>query len=183
MHFTIQLAPQGLANSEDLGINTNSLFASLHFVSRWEFAQNRTQLAEEGYPLLRAVVAWWVGDGTSSCKGWLTKQLLADGAYRWNDNNTCTREGCDNGPHAPKPNPKDLNPAITISFLMRVLRHLVDVADRGMVTPPAAELARWRDVLTHLAPIPVGLDHMVPPKPVLLPQEYPVSDLPGAGSA
>jgi hypothetical protein len=87
-------------------------------------------LREESYPLLRAVAAWWVGAG-DGCEGWLKREPLAGGGkYRYIDNNTCTREGCDNGPHAPNPNPKDLNPAISIAFLMRTLRHLIYVAER-----------------------------------------------------
>ena len=172
VHFTIQLAPLGLANSGDLGIHSNALFAGLNFISRFESSQNKTFLTEESYPLLRAVAAWWVGAG-DDCPGWLQKK---DGRYI--DNNTCTREGCFNGPHAPKPNPKDLNPAIEIAFLMRTLRHLIDVAERGLVSPPPEELARWQDVLANLAPIPVGKAVSPPNTPVLLPQEAPVFTFP-----
>lgn len=177
VHFTIQLAPGGLANSGDLGIHSNALFAGLHFISKFETSQNTTFLTEESYPLLRAVAAWWVG-ASDGCPGWLQRQNLAGGTYRYVDNNTCTREGCDNGPHAPKPNPKDLNPAISIAFLMRTLRHLIDVAERGMVIPPSAELARWRDVLKNLAKIPVGKAQSPPNTSVLLPQEYPIFTFP-----
>jgi hypothetical protein len=96
----------------------------------------------ESYPLLRAVAAWWLGDGTSSCVGKLTKELLPGSAavYRYNANNTCTREFCmDKG--APR-GTKDLNPAMTIVFLMKLLKHLIGVTDRGLVHPPATELAR-----------------------------------------
>jgi hypothetical protein len=55
VHFTIQLAPGGLANSGDLGIHSNALFAGLHFISKFEASQNTTFLTEESYPLLRAV--------------------------------------------------------------------------------------------------------------------------------
>ena len=200
VHFTIQLAPGGLANSGDLGIHSNALFAGLHFISKFEASQNTTFLTEESYPLLRAVAgsrprptavlyapsdstirvalaAWWVGAG-DGCPGWLKRQTLAGGAYRYIDNNTCTREGCDNGPHAPVPNPKDLNPAISIAFLMRTLRHLIDVAERGLVDPPAAELSRWQDVLANLAAIPVGKARSPSNTSVLLPQEYPIFTFP-----
>eukprot|EP01043_Picozoa_sp_COSAG02_P083188 COSAG02_NODE_21256_length_796_cov_1.030129_1_plen_244_part_10 len=123
-----------------------------------------------------ALAAWWVGAG-DACPGWLKRQTLGGGNYRYIDNNTCTREGCDNGPHAPVPNPKDLNPAISIAFLMRTLRHLIDVAEQGLVVPPAAELSRWQDVLANLAAIPVG--RTLPSNTsVLLPQEYPIFTFP-----
>jgi|EP01049_Picozoa_sp_SAG25_P012184 hypothetical protein len=179
VHFTIQLAPGGIANSGDDGIHSNALFAGLHFISHWEFGRNVTFLTESAFPLLRAVAAWWVGSG-DSCPGWLQRQLHAasPGGYRYVDNNTCTREGCDNGPRAPRPNPKDLNPAIEIAFLMRTLRHLIDVSERGLVTPDRRELARWREVLGHLAAIPVGLADAPPHTPVLLPQEWPMFTFP-----
>ena len=132
VHFTIQLAPGGLANSGDEGIHSNALFAGLHFISQFEFSQNVTFLVEESFPLLRAVAAWWVGAG-DNCPGWLRKQALANGGYRYVDNNTCTREGCFNGPRAPTPNPKDLNPAIEIAFLMRAFRS-VGLSDTLLVS-------------------------------------------------
>ena len=76
----------------------------------------------------------------------------------------------------------DLNPAPSIAFLRRLLHHLIDVAERELVHPPAAELARWRDVLGHLAPIPVGTTRfntsLQPNMKVLLPQELPIFTYP-----
>ena len=173
VHFTVKIAPGGLASSQDDDIHFNGLFASLNFISAFEFSQNVTFLTEDSYPLLRAVAAWYVGDGTSGCAGWLTKEPLSgdDANYRYNDNNTCTQEDC-----WPK-GTKDLNPAISISFLMRLLLHLVHVSERGLVNPPAEELARWRDTLQHLAAIPVG-NATSPLEAVLLPQELPVFTYP-----
>ncbi len=60
---------------------------------------------------------------------------------------------------------------------MRTLRHLIDVAEQGLVVPPAAELSRWQDVLANLAAIPVG--RTLPSNTsVLLPQEYPIFTFP-----
>ena len=50
----------------------------------------------------------------------------------------------------------NINPAITISFVHFILTHLIEVAEEGIVHPPASELSRWSDVLSHLAPIPTG---------------------------
>jgi hypothetical protein len=185
VHFTIQLAPGGLANSGNLGVHSNALFASLNFVSEFEFSQNATWLAEESYPFLRAVLAWW------QC--WLVKDESPSfpGGYRYNDNNTCTREGCFNGPHGA--HDKDTNPALSIAFLLRLLTHALEVSARGLVSPPAHELAQWKDMLAHLAPIPVGVAPVPPPAvrsrvapvigqapatPVLLPQEWPIYTFP-----
>jgi len=46
--------------------------------------------------------------------------------------------------------------AITISFVHFILSHLIEVAEAKIVHPPTAELAQWKDVLSHLAPIPTG---------------------------
>jgi hypothetical protein len=181
VHFTVKIAPGGLASSGDDEIDNNALFASLNFISAWDFSENRTLLIQS-YPLLRAAAAWWVGDGTGSCRGWLTKELLPGSPlqYRFNDNNTCTREFCMD-PGAPR-GTRDLNPTNSIAFLMRLLKHLITVAERGLVHPPAEELARWVDVLAHLAPIPMGMTRfnasVQANVPVLLPQEHPVFTYP-----
>ena len=125
------------------------------------------------------VVAWYVGDNTANCVGWLTKELLpgSAAAYRFNDNNTCAREFCMDE-HSPR-GTKVLNPAPPIAFLRRLLRHLVHVADSGLVHPPAWELERWRDVLGHLAQIPVGTSQSpLPQRPVLVYQEAPIFTFP-----
>ena len=183
VHFTVKIAPGGLASSQDDNIHFNGLFGSLNFISAFDYSQNASFLAAESYPLLRAVAAWYVGDGTTECAGWLTKEALPSpgnhsaASYRYNDNNTCTREGCSDKSGWPV-GTKDLNPAVSVAFLMRLLRHLVEVADRGLLEPPAGELARWRDVLLHLAPIPVGNAASPAGTPVLLPQELPVFTYP-----
>ena len=61
---------------------------------------------------------------------------------------------------------------------MRTLRHLIDVAERGLVVPPPAELSRWQDVLVNLAAIPVGKAQSPSNTSVLLPQEYPIFTFP-----
>ena len=165
VHFAVQIAPGGLRNYRNsLGIHTNAAFASLNFVSAFEFSQNITFLRRVSYPLLRAVAAWWV------CS--LTKTNLPNGGYVYNDYE-CTREGCFNGPGAPQTT--DKNPAIAIAFIRRILGHLVDVSSRGLVSPPPEELAAWKDRLANLAPIPTGTALN---RSVLLPQEAPVFTFP-----
>lgn len=166
VHFAVQLAPGGLRNyANSLGINSNAAFAALNFVSAFEFSQNATWLREVSYPLLRAVAAWWV------CT--LKKTPLPGNAGYVYDDVECTREGCYNGPGAP--HTVDTNPAIVIAFARRILGHLLDVAGRGLVSPPAAELAAWTDRLNHLAPIPTG---KALNRTVLLPQAAPVFTFP-----
>jgi hypothetical protein len=167
VHFAVQLAPGGIKNYKNsLGINTNAAFASLNFISAFEFSQNISFLQTVSYPLLRAVAAYW------NC----SLQLNATTGH-WDDIE-CTREGCYNGPG--NGHEVDRNPAIAIGFIRRVLSHLVDVTGRGLVHPPATELAGWKDVLARLAPIPVG---SAPGSaggivPVLLPQEWPIYTFP-----
>ena len=50
----------------------------------------------------------------------------------------------------------NINPAITLSFVRFILNHLITVSVEGLVNPPAAELATWRDIAGNLAPLPVG---------------------------
>ena len=171
VHFAVQLAPGGIKNyANALGINTNAAFASLNFISAFEFSQNVTFLQTVSYPLLRAVAAFW------NCS-----LQMNSTTGRWDDIE-CTREGCFNGPGS-KGRVVDHNPAIAIGFIRRVLSHLVDVAARGLVPNiPADELAGWKDVLERLAPIPVGVapgsaggNPDTELLPVLLPQEWPVN--------
>jgi hypothetical protein len=167
VHFAVQLAPGGIKNyANALGINTNAAFASLNFISAFEFSQNVTFLQTVSYPLLRAVAAFW------NCS-----LQMNSTTGQWDDIE-CTREGCFNGPGSAG-GVVDHNPAIAIGFIRRVVSHLVEVAARGLVPNiPADELAGWKDVLARLAPIPVGVapgsvgGH---PEvlPVLLPQEWP----------
>ena len=45
VHFAVQLAPGGIKNyATSLGINTNAAFASLNFISAFEFSENVTFL-------------------------------------------------------------------------------------------------------------------------------------------
>ena len=44
-------------------------------------------------------------------------------------------EGCFNGPHGS--HEKDMNPAISIAFLRRVLIHMLEVTERGLVSQTA----------------------------------------------
>ena len=53
----------------------------------------------------------------------------------------------------------DVNSAVALSFSRFILQHLVDVADEGLVHPPPSELAGWKDILEHLAPLPRGWVH------------------------
>ena len=104
------------------------------------------------YPLLRAVAAWW------SC--WLVKQPKEDGGYTYNDLTDCTYEGCmwcgTWGNKSGCFNRNDVNSAVALSFSRLILQHLVSVSDEGLVKPPPAELASWRDILQNLSPLPRG---------------------------
>ena len=75
VHFTVKIAPGGLASSGADNIHSNALYTCLNFISEVDFSENTMALAQS-YPLVRAVAAWWVGDGTGGCAGWLTKELL-----------------------------------------------------------------------------------------------------------
>lgn len=167
VHFAVQIAPGGLSNYRNsLGIHTNAAFAALNFVSAFQFSQDAGFLNDVSYPLLRAVAAWW------RCFMTKTPSPGALDGYVYNDYE-CTREGCGGTPG----HKMDTNPAIVVAFANRILRHLVDVADRGLVSPPppAAELAGWKELLGHLPPIPQGVAEG---RPVLLPQQAPIYTFP-----
>eukprot|EP01052_Picozoa_sp_SAG31_P032907 SAG31_NODE_3658_length_4017_cov_1.748596_1_plen_338_part_10 len=167
VHLPVQIGPRGLKNGGSDGIHFNAAFAALNFISAYEFSQNRSFL-QVSYPYLRAVAAWYV------C--WLRKDPLPSGGYRWNDRNACTYEGCSGGGG---PAGAKLNPAVSIAFIRRIFRHLIGLAvadPKPLISPPEVELAAWRDVVDHLAPLPVGT--CCGGKPVLLPQEFPLNTFP-----
>ena len=157
IHMPGVIGQHGFIDHGDMSMHTDASFAVLNFVNYYRYTQNVTFVKEVSYPLIRGVAAWWM------C--WLKKVELPSGEYQFNDTHDCTYENCmwcgrDFEPPQNPPNEchtaNNVNPAISISFVYFILAHLIELADAGIVYPPAAELAQWRDVISHLAPIPTG---------------------------
>ena len=148
VHLPGHFAPGGRANYGSMGQRTDASFVALHFVNYFKHTRNATFLREESFPFLRGVAAWW------QC--WLKKVPGASARtnasdYTWADAPDCTREYC-----SPDKTKSSTNPASAIAFIRFILQHLVDVADEGLVHPTPSELAAYRDILTHLAPLPTA---------------------------
>lgn len=157
IHMPGVIGQHGFIDHGDMSMHEDASFAVLNFINYWRYTQNATFVREVSYPLVRGVAAWWM------C--WLRKVKLPSGAYQYNDMHDCTYENCmwcgrDFEPVHNPPNEchtaNNINPAITISFVHFILTHLIEVAEEQIIDPPASELSRWRDVLSHLAPIPTG---------------------------
>lgn len=157
IHMPGVIGQHGFIDHGDMSMHSDASFAILNFINYYRYTQNSTFLKDVSYPLVRGVAAWWL------C--WLHKVQLPGGGYQYNDMHDCTYENCmwcgrDFEPPRDPPNEchtaNNINPSSTIAFVHFILTHLIEVADAGLVNPPAAELAQWHDVVSHLAPIPTG---------------------------
>ena len=184
IHLPGHFAPGGRVNYGDMHQHTDASFAALHFVNYFKYTRNQTFLREVSFPLLRGIAAWW------TC--WLTKVPKPVGSmpsgelhgqYTWQDLTDCTRENCNPNAASYLQNsesgaPTSRNPASALSFIRFILTQLVEVAEEGLVEPVPWELARWKDILTNLAPIPTAFKRGSNTT-VLLPQEDPYYFAPG----
>lgn len=171
----------GIYHNSD-AIHSNAAFAALAFVNQFRYTRNATFLRETSWPFLRGVAAWFTywftrvedvrpGGGhryivqndctAENCFGGAPPygifgcvQSLPHPGKATVDKIICGQLGrpaCCISSGA-----VDVNTVGTIAFSRFILRHLIELADQGLVAPSAAELASWADILANLAPIPHG---------------------------
>ena len=161
LHLPGHIAPTALVNSGDMGQHSNAAYAALHFVNHWHHTHDELFFMQTAYTFLREVAEWW------SC--WLVRNETT-GIF--NDVQDCTREDCSallNDPVS-----ANLNPAISVAFVKRILACLIATAH--VSAAPQSMVARWREMHAHLPPLPTGL---FSGKTVLLPQQEPYHFMPG----
>eukprot|EP01084_Bolivina_argentea_P005802 10949_1 len=163
VHYPGHIAPFGFTNSGDMGQHSDASFAALNFVNHFRYTFDNdfvTKNNNEVYNFLKLVCNWWI------C--WLDryKDNIND---VYNDCYDCTRENCMGQ------NPRNnTNPAISISYIMFILQNMIEMND--YIGLNNSDIAKYKDILAHLAPIPIG---MFMNTSVLLPQESPYYFKPG----
>lgn len=106
------------------------LFSCVDCLQRWRYTRSRAY-ARKVYPFLRGVAQFW--------DHYL---VLKHGVYM--DFNDAADE---------LQSPHDVNPATSIAFLQMLYSGLLDMNRALHLNDPDA--ARWRDILTHLSPLPI----------------------------
>ena len=161
-HLPGHIAPFGYGTCGDMQQHSDASFSALGFVRHYEMTRNATFLRDISYPFLKKVAAWW------NC--WL-QRVPAGGAddYVLRDAQDCARESCcvgfpcTQGPTCPTCRVMTTNPTQSITFIIRIVTHLIEAA---AVLRVDADLSKtWSELLAHMpkfsaggatAPFPLG---------------------------
>ena len=149
LHFPVHIAPWGFASSlgpspwGDLRQHSTASFSALNFISHWEYTQDKVFVQQLAFPFVSEVAEFW------EC--WLKKETLQNGTYRWVDPSDCTNENCGG-------DPSDFNPIVSITFIKRIFRGLLDMAKAmGIEAKPI-----WSDIAENIS-LPCTVSADIPP--------------------